>query len=767
MKQLEQNLVVTYSRQRARELKRSGSFGPFDEITTLSQFITDTFEKEHFEQTIDNLLGAAIIHHIIQKKKIEYFDYLQSGDESLQTIFDFIVNCHRNGVEFKTLIGKEKLSAIEAIAKEYESFKKNHGLADLADIEKSVLEQYNGSVLEGYTQVYVDSFKVEEIDFVESKLQEKLLGKLTACPIPQEAKRTSKTATLTRPKQEVFDAADEVKTALKIARKLEENEAEEQILIVASEINEYAPLYKLFLQEYGLKGYSSAGVALHTFSNRGNPKVRQLFKQYGLQLEAVKALYGKLGLTPGKTLEEQFMASFRVADEKTGIEMTEPNQLVGLNRSYRHIIFIGTDINHFPPQAKDNFLYTYEQAVKYFYATDYYQSSKTHLNELKRLAENLYIVTAGYSGKRKLAPSILIDKQIEETIDIGDIKSLSELALEKTVVTDTDTQAYYKSLLSPELTKYDGVGVTGVNASHLSASQINKYLACPLAYLFNNKLKLQAPDQPEEGFDVMQQGSLMHLCFELFGKKIKTEKNRSRDREELYNLMHEISIEAYHDDTTEEARPNGENIHHRIFLSTLQAGLKDERDSGVLAKFVDYYIDNAETLNYFQNTEFEAEFLLDANLKPYERKHEKDYGYFIRGFVDRLDVLDNHINIIDYKSKKIGSKGGKHKDTQKKIDTLKDVQLALYMLYAKQCYPNKSLYAALLSFKGASKAAFFGELTDEACDKAYENRLEEIISDTKTQIESGNFGFNNSDEEVCKWCDYKRICHESVLEKVR
>jgi len=30
----------------------------------------------------------------------------------------------------------------------------------------------------------------------------------------------------------------------------------------------------------------------------------------------------------------------------------------------------------------------------------------------------------------------------------------------------------------------------------------------------------------------------------------------------------------------------------------------------------------------------------------------------------------------------------------------------------------------------------------------------------------GNFGFDDSDEEVCGWCDYKRICHQDVLEKV-
>jgi len=29
------------------------------------------------------------------------------------------------------------------------------------------------------------------------------------------------------------------------------------------------------------------------------------------------------------------------------------------------------------------------------------------------------------------------------------------------------------------------------------------------------------------------------------------------------------------------------------------------------------------------------------------------------------------------------------------------------------------------------------------------------------------FGFDNSDEKACRWCDYQRICHQGVMEKVR
>jgi ATP-dependent exoDNAse (exonuclease V) beta subunit len=360
-------------------------------------------------------------------------------------------------------------------------------------------------------------------------------------------------------------------------------------------------------------------------------------------------------------------------------------------------------------------------------------------------------------------PSILIDSEFDDTIDIRPIKSVSQLALDNQTKTPDDvTRDYYKSIVSQNFTAYDGDGVQGLDATHLSASQINKYISCPLAYLYSNKVRVQAPKQSEEGFDVMEQGSLMHLCYEFFGKYIKQNSIKSTDTNELYEIMYKISFEAYQDEKTTKNRGD-ENIHHKIFLSTLQAGLKDDRSAGLLAKFVDYYIEKADKFEYFQNTNFEKEFALDSELKPYILQNKDDKNYFIKGVIDRFDNLENQVNIIDYKSKKITSITGKHTETQEKIDELKDVQLALYMLYAKQEHPSKKHYSSMLSFKGDSKAAHFGELSNEMYDSEYEEKLKQIIFDTKDGIENGKFGFDNSDEKQCEWCDIKHICHESVL----
>ena len=770
MDPIKQNLYITFSNQKVRALKRGGLLQSFDKVTTLSQLILDLFEQTHFETLIDNTLGSTIVAHMVKSASVDYFGYLNEGDDSFSIIFDFIVKCHRNGVAFETLLSGDKLQALHDIDLAYQVFKERHALVDIADVEKRVLEQWHLVDLSLYENVYLDTFKVGGIDFCDSKTEEALLRKIKIRSKPMPKLTSYHKAKLIKPQRAVFDTIDEIKTALKIVRKLlEAGTVSSEILIVASDIAEYATLYKLFLSEYGLQGYSSIGTPLSSFHNKADPKVTHAMKQYEAQLSATKMHYKRLGLRLSTATQEKLMTSHKILDEKIGIEMTEPNQLVGLDKSYQHIIFIGTDINHFPPSASDNFLYSYEDDLAYFYANNYFTSSQTQLDELKRLSEHLYIITATYSGKRELTPSILLDGSFDETIDLSAIKSISELALERqTVHPDQQTQAYYESITSEKLTNFDGKGVAGIKAKHLSASQINRYLSCPLSYLYSNKVRLQAPNQSDEGFDVMEQGSLMHLCYELFGQKIKETKSRSVDQEALYALMYESSIEAYyHQDTI---APRGkeklvENIHHKIFLSTLQAGLKDDRDAGLLAKFVDYYREHAAAFEYFQNTEFEREFALDDALKPYVLKSRDDKNYFIKGFIDRFDNLEKQINVIDYKSKKISNKSGKHKETQEKIEGLKDVQLALYILYAKQQYPAKAYYASMLSFKGDSKAAHFGELKHEMFSESYEEELKSIIYHTKESIEKGAFGFDNSDETACGWCDYRFICHESVLNK--
>ena len=76
MHKLSQNLYITYSNQRARDLK--ATVNPLDKVMTLENFILEQFEQKNFQLIIDDTLGASILHKLIQEHAIEYFTYLDS-----------------------------------------------------------------------------------------------------------------------------------------------------------------------------------------------------------------------------------------------------------------------------------------------------------------------------------------------------------------------------------------------------------------------------------------------------------------------------------------------------------------------------------------------------------------------------------------------------------------------------------------------------------------------------------------------------------------
>ncbi|GEM_PF-1950475 len=763
MKTIKQDLYITYSNQKARDLKSNGNLNPLDKVITFDSLIEEIFEKSHFDYIIDDITATAILYKIIQDNKISYFDYLDYDSLGLKTIYDFIIKCARNEIEYENILKNERLSSLTEINKYYIQYKNEYQLADVSDVESVVCDNWSNDFLEEFDKVFIDRFEIGKINYIKSKKQELIFKNFNECEKITIEINTHKVAKMMNVSNEVFDNIEEVKTSLKIVRKLmEEGEDSNNILIVASDIVEYAPIYKLFLNEYGLQGYSSIGTPLSHFFDTCSQKVISALNSYKAEIVRLDRLYNRLDLKLKQSTKDNIKSNITLLDEKIGIEMTEPNQLVGLNKRYKHIIFLGTDINHFPPKANDNFLYSYEDDVKFFYANNYFTSSQTQYNELKKHSDNLYVITASYSGKRELSRSIIVDDKIVDIFDVSGIRSVSELAVNSQTIREKSTEDYYKSITNKEFTKYDGMQMEEIEAKHLSASQLTSYNSCPLKYLYSNKNSVQAPKSSEEDFDVMQKGTLMHSCFESFGKQIQ---QNVMSEDSFNDSMYSISIEEYTKFLKNEELE--ENVYHKIFLSELQKGLKNDKKKGVLVKFVDYYIENSEKFEHFKNSKFEKEFLLDNNLKPTSNQD----NYFIKGFIDRFDNLKDHINIIDYKSKKAD---GINSEMKMKIEELKDFQLALYILFAKQQYPDKIYNASLLTFKSDKPYVEFAKISHgnnevhKDCvifDDEYEETLVKKIYETQENIISGKFNFDNSSEEACGYCDIKHICHERVLNK--
>ena len=115
---LKQNLIITYSNQKVRELKKSLK-NPLDKVVTLSSFADEFFEKNSFKTLIKPFIATAFLYKTIKDENIEYLDFISQNNDTLDLIYDFILKINASKVDLSKILKDEKLKAIEILNSKY------------------------------------------------------------------------------------------------------------------------------------------------------------------------------------------------------------------------------------------------------------------------------------------------------------------------------------------------------------------------------------------------------------------------------------------------------------------------------------------------------------------------------------------------------------------------------------------------------------------------------------------------------------------------
>ena len=347
---------------------------------------------------LDGYIASNLMYQLIQSSQNDYFSYLDANSESLKLIYDYFVKLRVNDVKIEDFnYSKDKEKSLKKLFASYKKYIKENKLADSADIYKVAIKHID-KYLKQFESVFVDSFKIENINLVSSKYEEDLLKKVKKNKLSKNIGRPRKRYENTLYKNDAFNSYDEVRIAIKIAKKLMLDGAHEnEIIIVASDSREYLPYYYNLLDEYGMQGYDTIGVSLNVFGknmkdleHHENIKVKKAYWKFQEQYNKVISLSNHFNIAiNGKNLQTNLIQNSMVRPTKQGILFTDPNKFISLQDRYKHIIFIGTDITHFPPKSKDNFLFSQTQNKKMFYGNSILDSSTTLYSELKRLSDNV------------------------------------------------------------------------------------------------------------------------------------------------------------------------------------------------------------------------------------------------------------------------------------------------------------------------------------------------------------------------------------------
>ena len=263
----------------------------------------------------------------------------------------------------------------------------------------------------------------------------------------------------------------------------------------------------------------------------------------------------------------------------------------------------------------------------------------------------------------------------------------------------------------------------------VSVTSLNKYLKCPLAFYFENILRVPLARSAYMGF-----GSAVHDALEkYFGDIEKSPEREIGPIEDLVSYF-EKSMKKYASHFTRK-----------------ETGLMTTYGTQILQQYYSTY-----AVSWSLPREYKVEHKI--TLGEYK-------GVPITGKLDKVVVYDNHVVVVDYKTgkPKNGSSKVKPPKTGKQLDKLKEGDKNLGGDYWRQIVFYKLLLDGdpSIAKKMQSGIMDFIEPDDNGKNKNYvidvkEEHMqivEDQLLDTYDKIKAHEFE-KGCGEEDCKWCDF-------------
>ena len=376
----------------------------------------------------------------------------------------------------------------------------------------------------------------------------------------------------------------------------------------------------------------------------------------------------------------------RSKDDVMGGKVTVMGALESRGMSYEGVIIVDFSDEFVPKRSqKDMFLSS---------------TIRTHAKLPNRSdRENLqrYFYYSLINGAKKVAISYTKNDQ-----SMGS-RFLDELGLH--VKQSCDEVSYFKPLFTcstipprynPEIVE----GSYDVKAGTLSASKLKTILTCKRQFYYKYILKSKEAEVPNSEISAADIGNLLH--------------------EALHHVLKGMRV-----------------VDEDLLMIELRRYLLSE-DRGLIWRYhLDIWL---EYLKDFATLEAKR---YNDGYRVYELEkslHVEHKGFKLEGKVDRIDIRDNKLSVIDYKSGKIP------KSTLRTLTNESTFQLEFYYLLASAQKEVESL-----SYYDLKKA----ELVEESLFSEKMERLDEILKELETPLTE----FQKCEKTTpCQYCAYVKLC---------
>jgi len=279
-----------------------------------------------------------------------------------------------------------------------------------------------------------------------------------------------------------------------------------------------------------------------------------------------------------------------------------------------------------------------------------------------------------------------------------------------------------------------------------SFSSLKLYINCPLSFYYSYVLGLGEPEEVEEEISSRTMGSVIHEILEDLYKPFI---NKTPDVIALKTALKDAGdlVVAYTKKTYPALKiDSGKNL---LFIKVGEVWLK---------RFLRMEIKAVEEgkAPVIKGIELPLERSVSVNLDDSSKLDVKLYGK-----IDRIDVKDGMLRVIDYKTGTIGDNDVKIKDNatlfQAGQKTDKQLQLSLYKFLAEnnELSGGYQIQPGILSFKCLNKGFMALEGAMESHD------FEQGITEVLTEIFNKEINFTQTEPKLCIYCNFQQICQRN------
>jgi CRISPR/Cas system-associated exonuclease Cas4 (RecB family) len=288
-----------------------------------------------------------------------------------------------------------------------------------------------------------------------------------------------------------------------------------------------------------------------------------------------------------------------------------------------------------------------------------------------------------------------------------------------------------------------------------SASALNMYLDCRLRFYLRYVAELTEKEEVVTTIDPMTFGTLLHKGIELLYEIPEGEEFRDIDGHEIDRLLPQVPKAVDQAFRELYKKEEGEEL---LLTGQLQIARQ------VLTKYIEAVLAYDKRNGDFRVIGLEKEHLAHLSIETEEGSKEVALG----GVIDRMDIRDSIVRLLDYKTgkdtKKIPSIGSLF-DREDKKRNKAAMQTFLYAFFYNFKYPENQLplKPGIINIKEIYSQDFspYLQLDDsEVGDyREFAQEYEQGLRGLLEEIVNPQVPFDQTeDKKKCEFCAYKELC---------